>query len=289
MTWHNILNKTLVDLGNGVTISFDQIILAVIVFLMGCLVSSMVSRLLGRQLVRRRVSPGVAQSFQRAVFYILLIAVAFTTLKLLHIPLTMFAFLGGAVAIGVGFGAQNVINNFISGWILVAERQVRVGDLIEFQGHVGSVDSISNRSTKVRRTDGVEMLVPNSMLLEQPLINWTLTDWNIRTTVRVGVQYGSPTDQVARLIRQAIDEHKDILKDPAPVVIFEDFGDNALIFDVYFWCQVQTSMQLRLIRSDIRFRVDALFREADLVIAYPQRDVHVDTLKPLEVRVVAEQ
>ena len=284
--WQRVWNKILVDLGDGVTISFNQVILAIIVFLSGYLVASVSSRLFGRQLTRRHVSPGVAQSFQRAVFYTLLVAVIFTTLRLLHIPLTMFAFLGGAVAIGVGFGAQNVINNFISGWILLAERQVRVGDVIEFQGHIGTVDSVANRSTKVRRTDGVDMLVPNSTILEQTIINWTLTDKNIRSTVRVGVQYGSPTGEVSRLIYKAIDEHDAVLKSPPPLVIFEDFGDNALIFDVYFWCQVGTAMELRQIRSDIRFRIDELFRESHVVIAFPQRDVHVDTIGPLEVRIV---
>lgn len=94
---------------------------------------------------------------------------------------------------------------------------------------------------------------------------------------------------MSRLIHQAVDGHKDVLETPASVVIFDDFGDNALIFDVYFWCHVENEMELRRVRSDIRFRIDELFREAQLVISYPQRDVHVDTTQPLEVRMVGSE
>lgn len=126
MTWQAIWNKQLVDLGGDVSIKVNQVVLAVLVFLTGYLLTSIISRTVGRQLIRRQVTRGVAQSLQRVVFYTMLVTVVFTTLRLLHIPLTMFAFLGGAVAIGVGFGAQNIINNFISGWILLAERQIRL-------------------------------------------------------------------------------------------------------------------------------------------------------------------
>jgi len=198
----------------------------------------------------------------------------------------MFAFLGGAVAIGLGFGAQNLFNNFISGLILTFERTIRIGDLIELGEHLGLVEHIGNRCTRVKRTDGVDVLIPNSSLLENNVINWTLSDRRVRTSVVVGVIYGSPTDVVARLIRQAVDESDRVLKDPEPVVAFQDFGDNALVFETFFWTEVGSAMELRLIRSGIRFRIDALFREADLVIAFPQRDVHLDTVKPLEVRMV---
>ncbi len=285
-TWQDLWHKQLFDLGQGHTISVNQLVLAAAVFLTGLFLASVLARILARNLARRSVSRGAVQTFQRAIFYTLLVTVALTTLRIMNIPLTMFAFLGGAIAIGVGFGAQNIINNFISGWILLAERQVRVGDLIEVQDHLGKVDSIGNRSTRVRRTDGIDMVVPNSMLLENTIINWTLTDKNVRAKLTVGVAYGSPTATVKKLIAQAVDEHPDVLKTPKPDVIFEDFGDNALIFDVYFWAQVRSAMELRLIQSAVRFRIDELFHQSSLVIAYPQQDTHLDTLKPLEIRII---
>ncbi len=219
-------------------------------------------------------------------FFTIVILVALTALSLLGIPLTAFAFATGAIAIGIGFGAQNIINNFISGWILMAERPIRIGDFIEIDGTNGVVELIGNRSTRIRRTDGVHLLVPNSRLLEQTVVNWTLVDREIRTMVRVGVAYGSPVRQVADLIRQAVEAQPEIKANPPLSVIFEDFGDSALVFDVYFWCDVGGEKLLREIRSEIRFRLTELFAENGITIAFPQRDIHVDSLRPLDIRLM---
>ncbi len=272
--------------GENRAIEVNQIVLAMLVMLVGLMLSSLVSRIIGGRLKARNVSATAAAIAQKVIFYILLITCFFTVLRVLELPLTMFAFLGGAIAIGVGFGTQNILNNFISGWILMAERPVRLGDLVDVDGHLGRVETIGARSTRIRRTDGIEMLVPNSAMLERIVTNWTLMDRNIRTTVRVGIRYGSPTEEAAALIAQAVNEHPGVLREPKPIVVFEDFGDNALIFDVYFWCNVNSEMELRLVKSDLRFRIDAMFRKADIVIAYPQRDIHMDTERPLEVRML---
>ncbi|MBT8098713.1 MAG: mechanosensitive ion channel, partial [Gammaproteobacteria bacterium] len=206
-------------------------------------------------------------------------------LGMLGIPLTAFAFATGAIAIGVGFGSQNIINNFISGWILMAERPIRIGDFIEIDAWQGTVEVVGNRSTRIRRSDGVHLLVPNSQLLERTVVNWTLIDQEIRTTVRVGVEYGSPVRLVSELIMKAVTEASQVKSEPKPSVVFEDFGDNALAFDAYFWCDVAGEKVLREIRSDIRFRICELFAENDIVVAFPQRDVHLDSKQPLEVRI----
>jgi small-conductance mechanosensitive channel len=146
------------------------------------------------------------------------------------------------------------------------------------------VEKIGNRSTRVRRIDGVHIMVPNSLLLERSVINWTLVDRNIRTSVTVGVAYGSPVREVEKLIYQALQENKDVLKDPAPAVVFSDFGDSALIFEILFWLVVSGEKELRVVRSDLRFRIDELFREHDITIAFPQRDLHIKTVMPLEIR-----
>ena len=152
--------------------------------------------LLGRRLTRLDVRPDVVHIAKRLAFFTIIILTGITALGLLGIPLTAFAFATGAIAIGVGFGAQNIINNFISGWILLAERPIRVNDFIEIDNWNGTVESVGNRSTRIRRTDGVHLLVPNSQLLERTVVNWTLVDRDIRTSVRVGVAYGSPVRRV---------------------------------------------------------------------------------------------
>jgi small-conductance mechanosensitive channel len=275
----------LIRLSSGVEVTVGQILLTLVVVIAGLLLIKFLQRLLGRQLKKHSVDPNVAQTIQRVIFWALLILLFITALGMLRIPVTALAFVSGAVAIGIGFGAQNIINNVISGWILMSERPVRIGDFVELDdSNRGTVEMIGNRSTRIRRIDGVHVLVPNSQMLERTVINWTLVDRMFRTSVRVGVVYGSPVRLVERLLYQAAKEQKEVLPEPAPVVVFEDFGDNALIFDLFVWCEAFAEKELRLIRSDIRFRIDELCRDNDIVIAFPQRDVHLYARTPIEIR-----
>jgi len=281
--WVNIWRYQLFKIGES-TVEVNQIILSMAILLGGIWLSRRLTRMAQPRL-SKHLDRSVAAAIQKIAFYFLVVFVVLISFQVVAIPLTMFTFLGGALAIGIGFGAQNLINNFISGLILMIERPIRIGDLLEVEGNQGRVHSIGYRCTLIKKSDGVDLLVPNSTLLETNVINWTLSDNRFRTSVTVGVAYGSPTSEVASLIRKAVDEHAEILKDPEPIVTFDEFGDNTLNFQVYFRCEVQSFMDLRIIRSDVRFRIDELFREAGVVIAFPQRDVHLDTLRPLEVRV----
>jgi small-conductance mechanosensitive channel len=245
---------------DGSAVTIGQIVSVILLVVVGYLGSRLIGYLLGRRLSSTSLRPDIIYILQRIAFFVLIVFVAMTALSLLGIPLTAFAFATGAIAIGVGFGAQNIINNFISGWILMAERPIRIGD-------------------------GVHLLVPNSQLLERTVVNWTLIDREVRTTVRVGVAYGSPVVKVAELIMQAVKEQPETKAQPHPSVVFEDFGDSALVFDAYFWCDVGGEKFLREIRSAIRFRITELFEESGITIAFPQRDVHLDVRHPLEVRV----
>ena len=285
-TLKTIWDFPLFSFGGGDPIRVSQLVLVVLVLVVGYIASRLIARLVARRLQKTELRADASYLLQKIIFYILLVIVVATALSLMNVPLGAFAFVSGAVAIGVGFGAQNIINNFISGWILLMERPVRIGDFIEIDNSMGVVDRIGNRSTRIHRTDGVHMLIPNSQMLERIVVNWTLIDDRLRTTVRVGVAYGSPVEKVAELIKQAVSEQADVLGEPEPTVIFEDFGDNSLVFDTYFWAEVGGERLLRQIRSSIRFRIDELFRENGIVIAFPQRDVHMNTLSPLEVRVV---
>ena len=277
-------NTSLLDLSSGQSVTVGQVALVILILIGGYVLSRFFERLIERRLKKTDVTPDAAYALKRISFYLLIVIVVATALSLLRIPLTAFAFISGAVAIGVGFGAQNIINNFISGWILMFERPVRINDFIELDDQTGVVEQIGNRSTRIRRTDGVHMLVPNSQLLERKVVNWTLVDLNIRSTVRVGVAYGSPVEKVAALLRQAVAEIAEVKTEPVPQVVFEDFGDSALIFDIYFWAEMRGEKDKRMLRSELRFRIDRLFKENDIVIAFPQRDVHLDTSKPLDIR-----
>ncbi len=238
---------------------------------------------------RLGVEPGAANALQALSFYALLLTFTLLALRAVHFPLTVFTVMGGALAIGIGFGSQNVMNNFISGLILMLERPVRARDVIEVDGNHGTIENIGARSTQIRSTDGRHIIVPNSFFLESNVVNWTLSDDMVRAKVSVGVIYGSPTRLVEKLINQVIEENKRILASPRSSIVFEAFGDNSLNFDVYFWVRARSPMQMRKVQSEVRFRIDELFREHGLVIAFPQRDVHLDSASPIEVRVVAEK
>ena len=284
----SLWNFTLATSPGGQSITVGEILLVLALLVVGYYGSRLLAYLLGRRMNKASMQADVVHVIKRVIFIVFLVVIALTALSLLGIPLTAFAFATGAIAIGVGFGAQNIINNFISGWILMAERPIRINDFIEIDNAQGVVEAVGTRSTRIRRTDGVHLLVPNSQLLERTVVNWTLIDREIRTTVRVGVEYGSQVRLVADLILQAVREHELIKDTPAPSVVFEDFGDNALIFDTYFWSDVGGEKLLRDIRSDVRFRITELFAENNIVVAFPQRDVHLDTSSPLELRMLKE-
>jgi len=258
------------------TYSVGQILFVPIVLVIGHFLIGMTRRKVLNRLREQAHDRDFILLLERVLLigsYILLVLFA---LSLLKIPLTAFAFVSGAVAIGVGFGAQNIFNNFISGWILMWERPIRLGDFLEIGDVKGTVETINTRSTRIRRVDGVHLLVPNSQLLENTVVNWTLIDKLARAIVRVGVAYGSDVRLVEKLIYEAVNSHSDIIDEPKPIVVFEDFGDSALIFDTYFWINAFGEKDLRMIRSDIRFKLDELFAENNIVIAFPQTDVHMD-------------
>lgn len=269
------LNNTLITI-SGYNITVAQVLAVPLMLIVGYLLVRWLITAVTDAMRRKGVSPDVVQIVQRALLILGLVILVITTLDYLSVPLTAFAFVSGAVAIGVGFGAQNIINNFISGWILMWERPIRINDFIEVGETTGTVEQINTRSTRVRRVDGVHLLVPNSILLEQTVVNWTLVDQMLRCIVRVGVAYGSDVQLVHRLLMKAMSDSSMILEDPEPMALFADFGDNSLNFDCVFWVESLGEKSARLIRSDLRFAIDALFAEHGVVIAFPQRDVHLD-------------
>ncbi|MFQ3193841.1 MAG: small-conductance mechanosensitive channel [Colwellia sp.] len=270
-----ILSTTVITVAEQPVTLGGLLLIPPIIFL-GLLLTKWSVRLVTRRLTTSKTDPNIIHLLQRVFYVIAIIIMLITTLDLINVPITAFAFLSGAIAIGFGFGAQNIINNFISGWILMWERPIKIGDFLEVENAKGVVEEINTRSTRIRRVDGVHLLIPNSKLLENTVVNWTLRDSLVRTSVSVGVAYGTRARTVADLILEATLAQKEVLTDPMPVVVFEDFGDNSLIFYVNFWINSSGEAALRVTRSNIRFRLDELFEEHNIVVAFPQRDVHLD-------------
>lgn len=274
--FEEILNKPLISLKEGSSITLWQLLLALLFVIIAWLVSRYFAKFIGRKILKMmNVSDDNVVIIQRLVFFVMLGIIVVTVLSFLRVPLTAFAFISGAVAIGVGFGAKNVMDNFISGWILMSERPVHINDVVELDGQLGRIVQVGNRSTIIRRIDGAHIVIPNSTLLQSNLVNWTLLDQNIRNSVKVGVAYGSDVQKVREILFAVMKDNKSVLKDPEPTVIFEDFGDSSLVFEIWYWARISTIRELRAIRSDLRFEIDKRFRDNDIVIAFPQRDVHL--------------
>lgn len=168
------------------------------------------------------------------------------------------------------------------------ERPLKINDVVEVEGRRGTVEHIGGRSTRIRTSDNLRLVIPNSKLLENTVINWSLIDNQIRIDVEVGVAYGSDVEKTAELMKLAILEHPRVLKYPEPIVLFEAFGDNALNFRGIFWTDFDRAIRPRITASEIRFKINALFEAAGIVIAFPQRDVHLNSTSPIDVRVVGE-
>ncbi len=284
--WRDTLNffdRELFTIGDE-SITPRKLIIAVVILVFGLLFTRLfLNRITGFAITRLKLRPGGRYVVETITRYLLLLIVFYAVLKYLNISLTVFTFIGGAAAIGVGFGAQTLVSNFLSSLILMGEQPIRVGDIVEVGGLTGYVMHMGARACTVRTFSGVEVLVPNSKFLEDNVVNWTLSDQKMRFDVTVGVAFGSDIRRVKDILEDIAGRHGQILKDPEPVVVFQDFGDNSLVFAVYFWLDLEKS-DSRVVRSDIRFMIERAFAKENIAIAFPQRDVHMNMAGPVEVR-----
>lgn len=267
----------------------NQLVVALFAFVFGVILSKLISRRVGKKVLpRMKVHEGPASAIQTILYYILLIITAIVALQIAQVPLTIFTIFGGALALGIGFGSQNIMNNFISGLILMLERPIQVNDIVTVNNETGKVLKIGARATHIQRYDGVTTIVPNSHLLENAVANWALPDPRIRSMIPVGVAYGSDVQLVKKTLEKLLTDHVRVLESPDNRVLFMGFGDSSLDFEVHFWISPRSSFDRRQIESDLRFKIDALFREHDITIPFPQRDVHIFNDTPARVHVTKD-
>jgi small-conductance mechanosensitive channel len=203
-------------------------------------------------------------------------------LGILGVDTTSLAVIFGALSIGIGFGLQNIFNNFISGLILLFERPIQVGDYVEVGGLWAEVKKINVRATVVQTFDNAAVIIPNSEFISQQVTNWSFKDKRMRRNLEIGVAYGSDIDLVQKTLLDIVQQTPEVLKYPRPEVLFIDHGDSALIFRLRFWVDVDNYWTAS---SQIRCDIDRCFRELNIEIAFPQRDLHIRTL-PREMSAV---
>ena len=215
---------------------------------------------------KQQISPDLAELAGKWFFGIGLALLLIYGLNTVRIPFTVFAFLGGALAIGVGFGTQTMLKNFISGVILIFERPFKVGDQVEVDGVLGKIRSIGLRASVIDHGNGIDTLIPNSNLLENEVTNWTFTNSLLRHSVLIAVDHGSPTREVAHCLLAVAAEHGLVLDSPEPEVRFEDIGEKALLFRLLYWFDLKRVSRDSL-ASDLRFMISKSLAEAGITLA----------------------
>ena len=217
-----------------------------------------------------------AQKFALGRFatYLLFAAGFLVGVQSLGVNLSSLVVFGGAVGVGVGLGLQNVVSNFVAGLILLIEQPIRLGDRIEMKSTLGDVVKIAARSTWVRTNDNVVLIVPNNEFINNVVTNWTANDPNVRLTVPVGVGYNSDPKVIRQLLVDAANAHPDVLKEPAPAVFFNDYGDNSINFNLLVWTATLSHSPGRL-KSDLYFALFGIFKERGIELPFPQRDLHL--------------
>ena len=261
--------------GGQVPIMLSNIMYVVLVFLIAHIISWFLTQLVLRRYYQtKEIDLGTRYAVNQLVSYIIYVIAALIAMQSLGFNLTVI--LGGiaALLVGVGLGMQETFNDLISGLVLLFERSIEVGDILEFQGQVGVVRKIGLRASYIETRDNVLSLIPNSMLVHQQVINWSQIDEKARFKVQVGVAYGSDTQLVKHLLIKAAEQCPYVLEYPSPIVIFRDFGESSLRFDLLFWSK--NYMIIEFVKSDIRFAIDRLFREHQVKIPFPQREVYVN-------------
>jgi len=239
------------------------------------LISGAVRRFLWhRVLIHTSLDEGQRYALGQIVAYLVYLFGLLVGLQFVGLNLSNLVLLGSAIGIGLGFGLQNIANNFVSGIILLTERPIRVGDRVEVGGTNGDVVRIGARSTWVRTNDNVVIIIPNSEFIDNRVTNWTANDRQVRFAFPVGVSYGSDPERVRKVLTDVALRHPDVLSDPYPEVLFAGFGDSSLNFQVRVWTvtRVQTPLVLG---SELYYSIFAAFREHGIEIPFPQRDLHL--------------
>lgn len=287
MTFENSVEVDGQRITGKLPVTLGMLVRAVLFFVIGYWIASRIANRIQQTIVSRgHIAEPQARTLRTWTMIVVGVGLVLGTLSFLKIPLTVFAFFGGALAIGIGFGTQTLIKNFISGIIVLAERKIRVGDILDVDGIVGTVTEVNTRSSIIRSADDIETMIPNSMFLEDRVTNWTLSTARMRRSVRVGAAYGTDPKTVMDILTESASRHGRICKDPAPFAVFEDFGDNALIFTVYFWLDMRSGVNSMVIASDLRLMIDKRFNEEGIGIPFPQRDIQLTTASPIPVEIV---
>lgn len=270
----NIFNARLFTLANTEITLWSLISFIFSIVVLFYIASTIRNLLESKILTRYKLDIGVRQSIATIVRYVILIVGFIIIVQTAGIDLTALGLLAGAVGVGIGFGLQNITNNFISGIIILFERPIKVGDRIEVANVRGDVVKISARATTVVTNDNISIIVPNSDFISSTVTNWSHNDRMVRFNFPVGVSYNEDPVNIKKLLLEVATENKGVLKNPAPDVLFDEFGDSSLNFNLRVWTSQYTDRP-NVLKSQLYYAIFSKFKENNVEIPFPQRDLHI--------------
>ena len=259
------------DFSEDISISVRDILVVIIILFITTLVLRLILKIITRKLPDNDKGKfNVVYGYFRWLVYIIILLI---TLNGLGVNVTAVFAASAALMIGIGLALQTLFKDIISGVFILIDQTVHVGDIIEIDGKVGRVEEIKLRTTRAVTRDNRVLIIPNHLYLDSSLFNWTQNGTTTREVIDVGVAYGSDVELVRKLLTQAASSHPDVLPEPEVIVLFDNFGDSSLDFKLIF--TLGDSFTANLPKSDIRFEIDRLFREHNVSIPFPQRDIHI--------------
>lgn len=271
---NEILQYPLFTFGGTAFSTWYLIKMLIAILILGWLSKLLKNFLVHKVLIRYNEDIGVRQAIGTMVRYIFMLLGLFVLIHASGIDLSGLALLGGALGVGIGFGLQNITNNFVSGIVILLERPVKVGDRIEVGGTTGDVVNISARATTVVTNDGISVIIPNAELISTRVTNWSFTGRNVRFKIPVPVPYGTDQDKVIRLLLEVANEDPNVEKSPSPTVRLKEFAASALIFELVIWTSKLMHRQ-GVMKSRMNLAINKKLAENNIIIPFQQLDVKI--------------
>ena len=243
----------------------------VIILVAARLITFAIYKVLKRRVDKNHLEQGKAYAIVQIAKYFVYIIAIILALDGIGVKITVLLAGSTALLVGLGLGLQDAFKDLVAGIVLLTERSITASDIVEVDGIVGQVQEIGLRTTQVRTRDDIEMLIPNQRLINNHIINWSRSNKKTRFAVEVGVAYGSDTKLVEKVLKEVASKHPSILKSPEPYVFFNNFGSSSLEFKLLFFSNLL--FRIERVKSELRFEIDAAFREHGITIAFPQMDI----------------
>ena len=273
----DLFTRTLFTLGENTPITLQGIFYFLIsILLLIYLTDKFHKKIVSRILARSNIDVGVSDSIGTIFRYVVITIGLFVIIQTAGIDLTALGFIAGALGVGIGFGLQDVTNNFLSGLIILFERPIKVGDRIDVGDISGDVVKIAARATTIVTNDNISIIIPNSEFISRRVTNWSHNDRRVRFNYMVGVSYSENPRIVRKLLLEVAKENNAVLKHPPPDVLFWEFADSSLVFNLRVWTYEYTDRP-RVLRSQLYYAVFKKFSDNNITIPFPQRDLHLKT------------